>query len=143
MDGLTRGPTVLRFGPDRRWTAAAGTGAVVATGFAATGVDGPGRLMFAVAALLLACYTVGDLLFWPRLVADRSGLRIRTPLARAELAWSEVEAVRADVRTRYGLRSAALEVDAGARLVVFSRRSLGADPEQVLALLLALAPPRR
>ena len=55
-------------------------------------------------------------------------MRIRTPLTRADLAWREVEDVSADVRSRYGLRSTTLEVDAGEVLVVFSRRSLGADP---------------
>jgi PH (Pleckstrin Homology) domain-containing protein len=78
--------------------------------------------------------------FWPRLAADHTGLRIRTPLARADLSWSDVESVTADTRSRYGLRSSTLEVDAGSTLVVFSRRALGADPETVQDVVRALDP---
>ena len=37
--------------------------------------------------------------------------------------------MHADIRARLGLRSTTLEIDAGATLVVLSRRALGADPE--------------
>jgi hypothetical protein len=91
---------------------------------------------------VLAGYSIGDVIFWPRLVADSTGLRIRTPLARADVAWADIEDVRADVRQRYGLRVTTLEVDAGETLVVFSRRSLGADPGTVSALVRSLDPRR-
>lgn len=138
MDGVTRAP-VLRFGPDRRLTVGAAAGAVLALVLCLSS-DAAGRVLFAVAAVLLAGYAVGDLVWWPRLVADASGLRIRTPFTRATLSWSEVDDVRADVRTRYGLRSTTLEVDAGEVLVVFSRRSLGADPEAAASLVQAMRP---
>ena len=44
------------------------------------------------------------------------------------------------MRTRFGLRSTALEIDAGDTLVVLSRRALGADPETVRDLVRAFAP---
>jgi hypothetical protein len=138
VDDVVRAP-VVRFGPDRRLTLGAGVGAVIALGVSVTS-DLPGRLLFAIAALLLACYVIGDLVWWPRLTADATGVRVRTPFVRTDLAWGQVDDVRADVRSRYGVRSATLEVDAGEVLVVFSRRSLGADPETVASLVRALRP---
>lgn len=134
--------TVLRFGPDRRVTALSAVGGALALALAVTTSDRPGRLLFAVAVLVLAGYVLTDLLFWPRLTADAAGLRIRTPLARAELAWPDVQGVRADERMRFGLRSTTLEVDAGELLVVFSRRTLGAPPATVRDVVCALAPQR-
>lgn len=139
MDGVTA--PVLRFGPDRRLTATAGAGAVLALGAASLYADAPGRLLFALAAALLAGYAVADLRWAPRLTVDATGLRVRTPFTSADLSWDEVDDVRADVRTRYGLRSATLEVDGGEVLVVFSRRSLGAAPETVAGLVNAMRPP--
>ena len=127
-------PTV-RFGPDRRITLAAAAAALVALVSALLYPDAPGRLLFAVATVVLAGYAVGDMVWADRLVADATGVRIRTPFSRADLTWPQVSDVRADVRTRYGLRSVTLEVDAGEVLVVFSRRTLGADPEAVAGLV--------
>ncbi|HEY8300949.1 MAG TPA: PH domain-containing protein [Jatrophihabitans sp.] len=132
-------PTV-RFGPDRRLTIAAAAATVVALASALLYPDPPGRLLFAIAAVVLAAYAIGDLVWADRLVADASGVRIRTPFTRADLAWTQISAVRADVRTRHGLRSATLEVDAGDVLVVFSRRTLGADPEAAAGLVNAMRP---
>lgn len=136
---LVTAPTV-RFGPDRRLTALAGIGALIGIGLCVTVGDAPGRLLFGLATLVLVGYAVGDLLWFPRLSADRTGVRIRTPFTRADLAWDVVETVRADVRNRYGLRSSTLEVDAGDVLVVFSRRSLGTDPEAAAGLIAAMRP---
>jgi hypothetical protein len=87
--------------------------------------------------VILLCYVVGDLVFSPRLVATPASLRIRSPLLRAELPWQAVTEVRADVRSRYGLRSETLEVDIGTTIAVFNRRTLGVDPEQAAQLLRA------
>lgn len=144
MDEVTaadRSP-VVRFGPDRRLTLAAGAAALVALGLAVTAGDAGGRLLFGLAAAVLAGYAIGDLIWWPRLAADARGVRVHTPFTRAELSWDEVEDVRADVRSRYGVRSATLEVDAGAVLAVFSRRSLGTDPQAAAELVRAMRPPR-
>ena len=140
MDEPEEQPAVARFVPDRRYTGLAAAGAVAAVLAAVFTSDPPGRLLFALAALVLSAYVVSDLVFSPRLTASRDGLRIRSPLLRAELPWSAVEDVRADVRTRYGLRSTTLEVDAGETFAVFSRRTLGAEPEQAADLLRAFRP---
>jgi hypothetical protein len=127
----------LRFGPDRRLTALTGILAVIAIAVAALASDAAGRLLLAGAALVLLAYTVTDLVFWPRLTVSADGLLLRTPATRGLIPWSEVEAVRADTRQRAGLRSVTLEIDAGQRLVVFSRRALGADPTEVAGLVSA------
>ena len=64
-------------------------------------------------------------------------MRIRTPTIRITLPWSDVADVRVDERSHLGLLSRTLEIDAGALLVVFSRRTLGADPREVADLLAA------
>jgi hypothetical protein len=130
-------PAVASFGPDRRFTAAAGAGVLVAAVVAALTGDPQGRLLAIVAALVLLGYVVTDLVFAPRLVAGPAGVRINSPLLRAELSWPEVADVRADVRSRYGLRSTTLEIDTGATIAIFTRRTLGADPEDAADLVLA------
>lgn len=134
--------TGVRFGPDRRLTAASAVGAVALLVACLLTSDPPGRLLWALAALLLAGYSASDLLWPTRLAADSAGVRIRTPFTRSDLPWDDVEDVRADVRTRYGLRTATLEVDGGEVLVVFGRRGLGVDPEHAAALIGAFRPPR-
>ncbi len=138
MDAVTA--PAVRFGPDRRLMALAGVGAVIALVLSVSASDAPGRLLFAVATLVLLGYIAGDLIWSPRLAADQAGVRIRTPFTRVDLGWDEIEGVRADVRSRYGLRSTTLEVDAGEVFVVFSRRSLGVDPETAAGLLAAMRP---
>jgi hypothetical protein len=133
-------PTRVRFGPDLRLSAVVFLLALGALVLVLTTDDPGGRLLWGVAAVVLAAYAIGDVLFWPRLAVDAHGLRIRTPLARADLPWAQVDGVRADVRSRYGLRTATLEVDAGSTLVVFSRRALGADPDTVESLVRAMDP---
>ncbi|HEY2272683.1 MAG TPA: PH domain-containing protein [Jatrophihabitantaceae bacterium] len=132
----------LRFGPDRRLSAVVFLLAIGALLLAITSSDGTGRVLFGLAAIVLAGYSIGDVLFWPRLAVDEAGVRIRTPLERADLPWADVDAIRADVRQRYGLRSVTLEIDAGQTLVVLSRRALGADPEAVAGAVRRLDPRR-
>ena len=136
-------PPRARFVPDRRFTALAAAGAIVAIGAALVAGTGPGGLLALLAAVVLAAYAVGDVVFSPRLVADAHGLRIRTPTTRAVLAWADVEHVRADSRLRLGLRSTTLEVDAGAVLVVLSRRAIGVEPEAAAELINAFRPATR
>jgi hypothetical protein len=130
----------LHFGPDHRLTALTGLLCVLAVGAAALTGDPAGRLLVAGAAAVLLGYALIDLLCWPRLAADAHGLELRTPFTHLRLPWEQVDDVRADVRDRLGLRSRTLEIDAGPHLVVFSRRALGADPEQVAALVRACRP---
>ncbi|HEY7049392.1 MAG TPA: PH domain-containing protein [Jatrophihabitantaceae bacterium] len=138
MDNSTRAP-VLRFGPDRRLTALCAGLAVVAIAFVVLSDDGAGRVLAGLGAVLLAGYAVTDLAFWPRLTVTGDGVRIRTPTTRAVLPWADVDAVRVDEHSHLGLTSRTLEIDAGALLVVFSRRTLGADPREVADLLAAFS----
>jgi Bacterial PH domain len=140
-DGSARAPTVARFGPDARFTAAAAVGAVLLGGAAIAGSDPAGQLLFAVAALLLLGYTVSDLAFRPRLTLSRQGLRVRSPGGGLDCAWPAVVVVRADARERFGLRAVTLEIDTEEGLVVLSRRALGAAPEDVAALAWAFGAP--
>jgi Bacterial PH domain len=140
-DGSARAPTVARFGPDARFTAAAAVGAVLLGGAAIAGSDPAGRLLFAVAALVLLGYTVSDLAFRPRLTLSRQGLRVRSPAGGLDCAWPAIVVVRADARDRFGLRAVTLEIDTEERLVVLSRRALGAAPEDVAALAWAFGAP--
>jgi len=133
-------PTEARFTPDRRYTALAtggGVGALIA--LLMTG-DPAGRVLFAVAALVLAAYVTTDLVFSPRVVANRGGIVINGPFTRARLTWADVADVRAETRFRRGLRSTTLEIDAGSTLAVFSQRALGVDPLQAAAQIDALRP---
>lgn len=130
----------LSWAPDRRYTALAAAGAVAAVVALALAGDPPGRVLAAVALVVLLTYVVSDLVFSPRLVATTEGLVVRSPLVRATVPWSEVEDVRADTRIRLGLRSTTLEIDAGQTLVVLSGRALGADPAEVADLVRALRP---
>jgi len=128
------------FGPDRRLTAACGGGSLVALIVAFAVLDTAGRLLFVLVALLLIAYAVSDLVFTPRLVADSSGVTVRTPFGRSDLAWHQIDRIHADARQRYGLRSVTLEIDAGDELVVLSRRALGNDPEYVSDVVNSFAP---
>ena len=141
MDNSLERRAEARFVPDRRYTVLAAGGFLVAVGLAFVAGEAPGRLLAAVAALVLGAYVVADLLFSPRLLATTDGIVINSPLLRTRLAWGEVEHVRADVRLRMGLRSTTLEIDAGATLAVLSRRAIGADPEQAARLIEAFRPP--
>lgn len=142
MDNMQHAPDapaapVASFRPDRRFTAAAAIGTLGAALAAVLASDPEGRLLAIVAAVVLLGYVVCDLVFAPRLVASSAGVRINSPLLRAELSWREVADVRADVRSRYGLRNTTLEIDTGATIAVFSRRALGADPQDAAELVLA------
>lgn len=127
------------YSPDPRVTLASAIVGVIATLVAIFTTDTAGRLLAAVAALVLFGYAGCDLIFRPRLTMDAVGVRVCSPLTRFELPWSEIDAVRADVRQRFGLRSTTLEVDGGSSLAVLSRRALGADPQAVALVAQQLA----
>lgn len=134
-------PARAAFGPNRRLTAGTLVLTALAVAAAVVATDPPGALMFALAAAVLAGYAAGDLLWWPRLAVDAAGLAVRSPWlgwpAPLRLRWDEVEAIRADVRHRHGLRTSALEIEAGVHLIVLTRRSLGTDPERAAEIVAA------
>jgi hypothetical protein len=131
----------LRLYPDRRYTVLAAIGGIAALGAAAFAGDTAGRLLALVAAIVLAAYVAADLLFTPRVVASRDGVTVNSPLLRRRLTWSDVEDVRADTRSRFGVRSTTLEIDAGATLAVLSRRAIGTEPSAAAELIRAFRPP--
>jgi hypothetical protein len=133
-------PAQARFVPDRRYTVVAGVGALAATIAVLVSGDPDGRLLAGIAAVLLTGYVLTDLIFSPRLVATMEGLVVNSPWTRARLRWDDVEHVRAETRVRLGLRSTALEIDAGSTLVVLTRRALGAEPSEVADLVEAFRP---
>jgi hypothetical protein len=140
VDNYSRSPEA-RFVPDRRYTVSAAAGLVLAAGAAALAPDTPGRLLAAIAVVVLAGYVVADLLFTPRVAASADGVAVNSPLLRRRLPWDEIEDVRADTRYRLGLRSTTLEIDAGETLAVLSRRAIGADPAAAAEVILAFRPP--
>ncbi|MGE5827260.1 MAG: PH domain-containing protein, partial [Micromonosporaceae bacterium] len=54
------------------------------------------------------------------------------------LAWPQIEAVRIDIRTRFGARAELLELDAGEEIYQLSRYELGVDPVAVAVVLESL-----
>jgi hypothetical protein len=106
----------------------------------AFGHDDPVRwFLAATAGLGLAGWALRDGVAPVRFAADPDGVTVVVGFAgRRRLAWSEIERVRIDRRDRAGVRTKLLEIDTGDSLYLFSRYELGAEPEDVLASLLAL-----
>ncbi len=98
--------------------------------------DPVGTVLLALAALVCAVYGVRGLFAPVRLAADEHGLTvIRGYLGKARLEWSEVDRITVQRRSRLGMRSEFLEIDAGEQLYLLSPYDLGTDPEAVLATL--------
>jgi Bacterial PH domain len=122
--------------PSGRWfprpvETAVAAGGVVAALLLAAAADPAGRVLFGVAALGLLGLVATDLLLRPRLAADETGVRVRTLAVRRRLPWSALQRVDVDERSRHGLTTRTLELDAGDTLIVLSRRALGTDPRDV------------
>ena len=113
-----------------------GAVAVVVLAVAFAGRDPVRWFLAAAVAVVLCGWALRDLVAPVRLAADRSGVTVRTGFARRRhLPWSRVERVRVDRRTRRGLRSEMLELDAGDAIYLFSAHELGALPEDVAVAL--------
>jgi hypothetical protein len=118
----------LTFGPDWRTTVIAVPGAAFAA-LVALFADDPVQRVFAVAVVLaLLAIAAGDVFFAPRLTVTDDEVRVHGPFDRARLPWTQVDSVKATTSSRFGLRSSALEISAGERLLVLDRRDLAADP---------------
>jgi hypothetical protein len=140
VDEAMPGLPEARFGPDRRLTAAYAGTALIAIAAAALTQDAAGRILFGIAAIILSGYAVTDLIYSPRLVVTPDGLQIHTPTLSGHYPWRDVHAVRADARQRAGLRLVTLEIDVADSLAVFSRRALGADPDDTARQIRLLRP---
>lgn len=112
--------------------------ALVAAYSALVGHDRVAALVAGAAALGAGLYALRDVIAPVRLAADPDGVTVVTGLARrVRLPWSQIEAVRVDARSRYGVRSEYLEIDVGETLYLFSAYDLGASPTDVARALAA------
>jgi hypothetical protein len=124
---------------DRRLTVFKVIGVLIFAAAALLVADQVGTFLLAVAALLCLGYAVRDLVAPVRLAADADGLTvIRGYLGHARLSWSDIDHVRVDRRSRLGLRSEFLEIDAGDHLYLLSSYDLSAEPAAVAAALARL-----
>lgn len=106
----------------------------------AFGRDDPVQVVVAATgAAGLGLWAVRDLIRPVRLSADRGGVTLVVGFAaRRHLAWPQIERIRVDRRSRRGIRSEFLEIDAGESLHLFSVHELGAEPEGVARALTEL-----
>ncbi|MFC7547043.1 PH domain-containing protein [Plantactinospora sp. GCM10030261] len=92
----------------------------------------------ALVAAGLAGWAGRDLLAPVRLAVDADGIRVpRGYAGQRRLEWARIERIRVDSRSRRGLRSETLEIDAGDSLHLFGRYDLGAEPAEVAEALRA------
>ena len=99
--------------------------------------DAPGRVLLAMAALLLAFAGLFGTVARPRLAADSGGITVRGLTGRRHWSWAEVNVRLAHTR-RLGREVTTVEVDADPDLVVLGRLDLGADPVDVVDAIRAL-----
>jgi hypothetical protein len=113
--------------------------ALVAVFFALARIDPVGVLATGATAVGIGVFMVRDLAAPVRVRADPDGVTVVTGFARrVRLPWSRIERVRVDERSRYGIRSTHLEIDAGESLHLFSATELSAPVEDVAEALDAL-----
>ena len=96
-------------------------------------VDPVGALLLVPGGLAALGFGLRDLLLSPTLTADAAGLTVVEGVRRTRATWSEVARLRVVTDRRTDL----LELDLGDRLVVLSRRRLGAPVDDVLTALQA------
>lgn len=124
------------------WAASWSTVAALSTltvlaALVATTLDAAGRLLFVALAVVLAGFAAYDALVRPSLVADGTGLTVRSGLSTHRVSWPDVTRVEV-VTTRRLLVLHALEIDAGDDLLLLTRRRLGANLGDVARRLDAL-----
>lgn len=137
---LTPAPT------DLRWRVSTGfmvLKCVAAVGLVLAAVFGAedSRMLTAaiVAAAILGIYALRDVIAPVRLAADLEGVTVVSGYAgRQRVDWADVERMRVDARSRGGMRSELLEIDAGEHLFLLSRYDLNAHPTDVYEELLRL-----
>jgi hypothetical protein len=110
-------------------------------------LDAPGRVLAGAAVALLVVVVAHDLWARPRLRAGPDGVEVRRWTGRRHFPWPLLR-VQVRVMRRFGIRGRTLELDTAggpddeSAVVVFGRRDLGADPEEVARALRALDPTR-
>jgi len=111
--------------------------AVGAAGWAFLANDAPGRVLLAVAAIVLALAGLFGTVARPRLVADAGGITVRGLSGRRHWGWAEVT-VRLVHTRRLGRDLPSVELDADPDLVVLGWLDLGTDPADVIDAIRAL-----
>ncbi|PWU53780.1 hypothetical protein DLJ46_00640 [Micromonospora globispora] len=115
-------------------------GAVVLVGLGLlfAGNDRVQPVLAGLAAAALTGWGLRDLVAPVRLAVDPDGITVIHGFAgRRRLPWPVVEAITVDRRTRRGLTSETLEIDAGESLHLFGRYDLDAPPAEVAEVLRA------
>jgi hypothetical protein len=85
-----------------------------------------------VGALLIGAYALRDIVAAVRVAADPSGITVVAGYAsKVFYPWDVIEAVRVDTRSRLGLRTEMLEIDAGEQVHLFSTYDLNAPCSEV------------
>ncbi|MBP2321822.1 hypothetical protein JOF56_002207 [Kibdelosporangium banguiense] len=92
--------------------------------------DLAGRVLVALAALVVALLALHGTLARPRLTADSNGVTLRRLTSRRQWTWAEVN-VRVIRTKRLGRQVSTLELDAEDDLVVLGWLDLGTPPEDV------------
>lgn len=116
------------------WVLAAGAAIWLAVATEATD-----RLFVAVLLICLVAASAYGSLVRPRLVADQTGLTVRTLTGTRHLDWPQVS-IRMREHRHLGHTTASLELDADPQLIVLGRFDLGADPYEVAFRLHDLKP---
>lgn len=96
--------------------------------------NAPDRLFVGIVVIVLVAAATFGTLCRPRLRADADGVAVRGVRGEQRWAWPAVS-VQVRTNTRFGLRTALLEIDTAEQLILLSKLDLGADPEDVLVEL--------
>jgi hypothetical protein len=139
---LEESPAEAAWHADRRLTAVKFALVVVFAGVPwLIGTTATGRLLGLIVAAGMLVWAARDLAAPVRLRADSAGVTLTSGFAGTRrLAWSEIERVRLDGRSRYGARTELLEIDAGESLYFFSRYDLSVPPAEALEMIEAIRP---
>jgi hypothetical protein len=105
--------------------------------FSALSGDPTGSVLFGLATLAVGALSAYATLIRPRLVADFSGIRVRTMFGTVELGWAEAR-VRIRTTRRLGRDAVTLEVESDDHLLILGQLELGEDPRDVLEVLSAI-----
>ena len=114
------------------WVGAVGAGA-----WAFLADDRPGRVLLAVATIVLAVAGLFGTVARPRLTADAAGITVRGLTGRRRWDWADVN-VRLVRARRLGRDVPLGELDADPDLIVLGWLDLGTDPVDVIDAIRAL-----
>ena len=101
--------------------------------------DPPRMLCVAVGLVVAGAALVRDVMAPVRLAADQTGITVLSGFSGLRhLPWTDIERIRTDRHQRMGRTIRLVEIDTGETLHLFGAAELGAEPEEVVAILLDL-----